>query len=102
MTGLEANSRALVALAGKYDVVLVGVSQVNRPEGKYRIHNWRPNRYSLRGSEQLYHDAATVVLFHRDVETPGTLQVQIAKARMGGQSEAWHKFPYRPEVCRVG
>ena len=102
MAGLEANSRALVALAGKYDVAMVGVSQVNRPEGQYRRADWRPNRYSLRGSEQLFHDAASVLLFHRVAETPGTLSVQVAKGRMGGASENWIGFPYHPETCRVG
>jgi len=100
--GLEANSRALVELAGKHDIPVVGVCQVNRPEGKDRNPNWRPTRYSLRGSEQLFHDPAVVLLFHRSPDTPERLEIQVAKGRMGGASEAWLSFKYRPETCRVG
>ncbi len=101
MYGLEANSRALVALAGRHDIPIVALSQVNRPEGRERYNpDWRPSRYSLRGSEQLYHDAAVVVLFHRTV--PDALEIQVNKSRMGGATEQWLKFSYSPRVCRVG
>lgn len=102
MHGLEANSRALVALAGKHDIPVVGICQVNRPDSRYRQIDWRPTRYSLRGSEQLYHDAATVLLFHRAFDTPDILEIQVAKGRMGGATDSWAHFKYTPEHCEVG
>jgi hypothetical protein len=82
MEATEANSSALRQLATKYNIVILAASQINRPEGKAREQIYEPNEWSLRGSEQLGHDADNIFLLSR-VKGGRVMKVVFDKTRDG-------------------
>lgn len=99
---IEAISRRLVQLTGKYHVTVLAMSQVNRPSPEdQKKALWLPTAWNLRESEQLRHDAHGLIILARDLQSdPRTLHVQVEKNRMGGNGP-WFQMGYVPEQTRV-
>jgi replicative DNA helicase len=96
-------SRALVALAGEFNVALILVSQLNRKCEERP--NKRPQLSDLRESGAIEQDAYTVSLLYRDeyyysdTRDVGVLEERVAKNRNGRTGVA--KLDFLGESCRV-
>jgi replicative DNA helicase len=74
-------SRRLKCLAKELDIPVIAMCQLNREVEKRT--DQRPRLADLRESGDLEQDSDTVALLHRPAESPGVVQVIIAKQRNG-------------------
>lgn len=90
---VAAISRRLKNLAVELDIPIVALSQLNR-----EADGERPKLSHLRESGALEQDADTVLLLHREPETPRVVTVIIAKQRNGPPGEV--TLGFCPEEMR--
>lgn len=90
-------TRGLKLLAKELHVPIVAISQVNR--GSEQRADKRPTMADLRESGSIEADADTVILLHRDPESPTEIDAIVAKQRQGPTGTV--KLRWRGHYSRI-
>jgi KaiC/GvpD/RAD55 family RecA-like ATPase len=108
---IESISKGLRMLARKYNLTVIGCSQVNRGSDTAKIQSteakgdiWTPDVYNLRETEVLRHHAHVLVFLGRNYTEngdPTKMMVRVAKCRGAATLPSPFVMTYEPKYLRT-